>query len=507
VIAARGTVLAAALFSGVVALSLFATFLAARHTRTTDSFYNAGGHISGIVNGIAISAEFSSAASLLGVVALFFSFGGDSMIYFLSTVIGFAFVLFVMAERYRALGKFTMADVLMARFDAPALRIFAAVSTLVVVSLYLIGQLVSGAQLVNLMFGLDYVWSILVVAVLITVFVGMGGMLAITWIQLLKACVFIGGLTFLSIAILALFHFDAGRLLSSAAHAHMLGAAYMRPGAMLPDTGATLSLAAAMMFGIAGLPHILIRLCTVEDARAARTSMVVATLTVGLATICYLAVSLGAVALVAGDPTYTGPGGRPLGSANMIFLYLIDRLGGGVLLGLVSAAIYTTILAVVSGLVITAVSALAHDLIGRGGAAPGGNSIRLTRICTVVVVAISAALAMPFAKQNLGFIMSMAFAVSASANFPVLLLALRWDGLTARGALWGGVAGLLSSIVLVTLGPTVWRDVRGFSHAVFPYREPTLFTIPLAFVCAFLGSRFGRPRSSIVSEIHGSLAD
>lgn len=469
-------------FLSIVALAMALTFVAARRVRGATAFFDAGGRIGGVANGIAISAEFTSAASLLGVIALLYDFGADALIYLTSTCVGFAFVTFAMAERYRALGKVTMADVLTARLPSVRLRRLSAISGLTVVAGYLVTQLASGGHLLSGLFGIGYAPALAVIAALVGVFVAVGGMLATTWIQMLKAVLFVGGLTVLSLVTIALFGWNLGRV-ANAALPGMAPTVWAVPGRMLPDLGATLSLALTMAFGVAGLPHILIRFCTVADAATARASMLVATLIVCLVVATYFVLAMGAIALV--------PRGE--GGTNLVFLDYVRIVAGDTVLGIVGAGIFATILAVVAGLIIAAASSLVNDLMEIDATAEPRRALLASRATAIAAILVGALLAFAFAGQKLGFVMTLAFAIAASANFPVLLLALHWRGLTEAGATWGIVAGLFSALLLVVLGPTVWVDLLGHAVPLFPYREPVIVSLPLAFAVAIAVSLMTRP--------------
>lgn len=475
-------------FAILVLAALALTFVAARRTRGASAFFDAGGGLGATANGIAISAEFTSAASLLGVIALIYDFGADALLYLTSTCVGFVFVTLVMAERYRAMGKVTMADVLSTRFDSVRLRRFSAVSSLAVVAGYMISQLASGSHLLSGLFGIGYFAALTVITALVAVFVAVGGMLAATWIQMIKAALFVGGLTVLSGITLAAAGWNPGVLLARAGEAHALGTAWMVPGAMTPGLGASLSLALMMAFGVAGLPHILIRFCTVPDPVTARRSMQIATMIVCLVVATYFVVALGAIAAIPAGANQAGSG------SNLVFLDYVRSIAGDTVLGLVAAGVFATILAVVAGLVLAAASALVRDLLPAAG--DDRRALLRSRIASVAAIVAGALLALAFGGLKLGFVMTLAFAIAASANFPVLLLALHWSALTERGAWAGGVSGLSSALVLAVAGPTIWVDVLGHATPLFPYREPAIVAMPLAFAAAMLVSVLDRRRAT-----------
>ena len=479
----------ALIFWATIAAAIGLAILGQRRTRNASEFYTAGGHVGGVTNGIAISAEFTSAASLLGVIALFHRFGVDALVYSLSTCIGFAFVFFFLAERFRELGSFSMADVLASRFHSVRLRRLCAISNLAIITFYLVSQFVGAAKLTGLVVGLDFAAALLLFGLLVIAFVALGGMAAATWVQVAKAVLFVVGLTLLSAAVLIPYNFDLTALVRAASAAHPMQTGFLSPGHMLPDAGAALSLALSLTFGIAGLPHIFMRLGTVATPRAARQSLRVATLIISFVIATYLILSLAAIVHVAPGSTFMNRAGIVLGGDNLVFLHLVTAIGGSTLLAIVGGALVATILAVVAGLVLAGVSALAHDLRGGTDTQARAPGLLAERLCTVAVVGFAALVAWAFREQQIGFTVSLAFAIAACANFPLLFLSLRWPGLTEAGAFWGGAAGLSAAVILILLGPSVWTDVLGLGDAPFALREPALIAMPLAFVTAFLMSR------------------
>lgn len=482
----------ALIFWGTIVAAIGLAIIGRRRTRNASEFYTAGGHIGGVTNGVAISAEFTSAASLLGVIALFHRFGVDALVYSLSTCIGFAFVFFFLAERFRAVGSFSMADVLASRFRSLRLRRLCVAANLAIITFYLVSQFVGAAKLMELVVGLDFVAALIVFGLFVITFVSLGGMAAATWVQVAKAVLFVMGLAILSFMVLRESDFDFVALVGSAVEAHPMKAGFLAPGHMLPDVGSALSLGLSLTFGIAGLPHIFMRLGTVATPQAARQSLRVATLIISFVIATYLILSLAAVVHIAPGSAFMDGSGRVLGGDNLVFLHLVTALGGDTLLALVGGALVATILAVVAGLVLAGVSALAHDW--RSAETPAARDatprgLLTERLCTVAVVVFAALVAFAFREQQIGFTVSLAFAIAACANFPLLFLSLRWPGLTEAGAFWGGAAGLFSAVVLILLGPSVWTDVLALGAAPFGLREPALIAMPLAFATAFLVSR------------------
>jgi cation/acetate symporter len=479
------------LFFAIILCSLGITYWAARRTRTTTDFYAAGGSITPLQNGLAIAGDYLSASALLGLTAFIYASGFDGVVYAIGFVVGWPIVVFLVAERLRNLGKYTFADVVASRLSGSPARIFAACSTLVVVSFYLIAQMVGAGQLIRLMFGLDYTIAVVLIGALMIVYVTIGGMMATTWVQIIKAVLLLGGAFVIGLLTLATFGFDFETLLREAVAVHPRGTAILMPQALAKDPTSGLSLGLALMFGTAGLPHVLMRFFTVKDGRAARRSVFWATLFVCAFALIAIVLGFGAIALIAGDRAYLDAGGGLRGGGNMAVLHLAHRVGGDTLLGLISAVGFATILAVVAGLALSAASAVAHDLyanVFRRDHAGDVLEMRVSRIATVGVGIVAIILGVCFEQQNIAYMVGLAFGIAASANFPVLLLVMYWRGLTTRGAIAGGATGLIGSVVLTVLGPAIWVKVLGHGTAVFPYDPPTIVTMPAAFAVCWLVS-------------------
>ena len=489
-------VTAISLFLAFVALTLFITYWAARRTKSTADFYAAGGGITGWQNGMAIAGDYMSAASFLGIAALVYSNGYDGLIYSIGFLVGWPIVMFLMAERLRNLGKYTFADVVSYRLSQTPMRIMAASGTLVVVAFYLIAQMVGAGQLIKLLFGLDYIYAVVLVGVLMVCYVTFGGMLATTWVQIIKAVMLLGGATFMAAMVLRAFDWSPLALFARAVEVHPKHQAIMAPGAFVSNSVGTVSLGLALMFGTAGLPHILMRFFTVRDARAARKSVFYATGLIGYFYILTFIIGFGAIVLVGTSPDYaTNPaaGGFTLaaglkGGGNMPAIHLARAVGGDALFGFISAVAFATILAVVSGLTLSGASAISHDLyasVVRRGRASDGSEVRVSRIATVCLGVVAILLGIAFEKVNVAFMVGLAFAIAASSNFPVLLLSMYWKGLTTKGAAVGGWLGLLTAFTLTVLSPSIWHDVLGFPAGIFPYNAPALFSMPVAFIACW----------------------
>jgi cation/acetate symporter len=400
-----------------------------------------------------------------------------------------------MAERLRNLGKFTFADVAAFRFSQTPIRIFAASGTLVVVAFYLIAQMVGAGQLIKLLFGLDYNVAIVVVGALMMVYVIFGGMIATTWVQIIKAVMLLSGGTLVMLLAFSQFGFSYETLLEKATEVHKLGPKLMQPGSLLADPVTAISLGLGLMFGTAGLPHILMRFFTVADAKEARKSVLYASGFVAYFFNVIFIMGLCAILIVGQNPEFFEGGtvgGKVIGGGNMIAMHLAKAVGGNLLLGFLAAVAFATILAVVSGLALAGASAISHDLYARvikKGQATEEAEMRVSRIATICLGIVAIALGILFEKQNIAFMVGLAFGVAAAANFPVLILSMYWKGLTTRGALVGGYGGLVSAVLFVVFSKSVWVDVLGNAAPLFPYTQPALFAMPIAFLGAFIFSK------------------
>ncbi len=477
-----------------VAMTMGITYWAASRTKTTADFYTAGGGITGFQNGLAIAGDYMSAATLLGLTAMAYSQGFDAYIYQMAFFAGWPIILFLMAERLRNLGRFTFADITSYRLDQGKVRTMAAISSLVVVVFYLIAQMVGAGQLIKLLFGLDYNIAIFVVGILMMVYVTFGGMVATTWVQIIKACMLLFGGTMVLILAYMQFGFSLTELLQKVEAVHKLGAKLMAPGALLADPVTAISLGLGLMFGTAGLPHILMRFFTVGNAKEARKSVLYASAFVGYFFNVIFLMGLCAVIIVGQNPEFFEGGdikGKLIGGGNMVAMHLARAVGGNMLLGFLAAVAFATILAVVAGLALAGASAISHDIYARvirKGTATEQEEIRVSRIATIVLGFVAIVLGIMFEKMNIAFMVGLAFGVAAAANFPVLILSMYWKGLTTRGAVWGGYSGVISAVLFVLFSKSVWVDVLGNKAALFPYTQPALFAMPIAFILAYIMS-------------------
>jgi cation/acetate symporter len=482
------------MFVVFVLMTLGITWWAARRTRSAADFYTAGGGITGFQNGLAIAGDYMSAATLLGLSSMVFMRGFDGFVYIISFFVGWPVILFLLAERLRNLGRFTFADIASYRLDQARIRTFAAFGSLTVVIFYLIVQMVGAGQLIKLLFGLDYAVAVAIVGVLMVVYVTFGGMIATTWVQIVKAVLLLaGGLIMLALA-MSHFGFNIETLASQAVAAHKSGAAIMRPGSLLADPVTAVSLSLGLVFGTAALPHIMMRFFTVPNAKEARKSVFVASGFIGLFFLVVCLLGLAAIVIVGQDPQfYEGGkvGGALIGGNNMPVMHLAKAVGGDLLLGFLSAVAFATILAVVSGLALAGASSIAHDIYARvirGGKCTEAEEIKVSKRVSLLLGVLAVGLGIAFEKQNVAFLVGLTFGIAASANFPVLILSIYWKGLTTRGALVGGVIGLVSAVTFVVLSKAVWVVVLGNKAPLFPYEQPALFSMPLAFFFTWLFS-------------------
>jgi len=482
---------AISMFVAFVVFTLFITKWAAKRTRSASDFYTAGGGITGFQNGLAIAGDYMSAASFLGISAAVFANGFDGLIYAIGFLVGWPVITFLMAERLRNLGRFTFADVAAYRFAQKPVRMFAASGTLVTVLFYLIAQMVGAGQLIKLLFGLDYWIAVVIVGALMMIYVLFGGMTATTWVQIIKAVMLLGGASFMAFSVLAMYNFSPEALFAKAVEVHTKHDAIMGPGGFIKDPISGISFGMALMFGTAGLPHILMRFFTVPSAKEARKSVLWATTWIGYFYILTFIIGFGAIVLVSTNPAFKDAAGKLLGGNNMAAVHLANAVGGDVFLGFISAVAFATILAVVAGLTLSGASAVSHDLyatvIKKGQPAPG-SELRVSKITTVCLGIAAVLLGIVFEKVNVAFMVSLAFAIAASANFPVLFMSVLWSKCTTRGATVGGFLGLATAVILTVLSKSVWVDVFHNAAEIFPYTSPALFSMTVGFVGVWLFS-------------------
>ena len=472
------------MFVVFVGATLCITYWASKRNKSAADYYAAGGKITGFQNGLAIAGDYMSAASFLGISALVYTSGYDGLIYSIGFLVGWPIILFLIAERLRNLGKYTFADVASYRLGQTQIRSLSACGSLVVVAFYLIAQMVGAGKLIQLLFGLDYHVAVILVGILMCLYVLFGGMLATTWVQIIKAVLLLSGATFMAVMVMKHVNFDFNSLFAEAVKIHPKGEAIMSPGGLVKDPISAFSLGLALMFGTAGLPHILMRFFTVSDAKEARKSVFYATGFIGYFYILTFIIGFGAIILVSTNPTFKDAAGALLGGNNMAAVHLADAVGGSIFLGFISAVAFATILAVVAGLTLAGASAVSHDLYAsviKKGKANDKEEIRVSKITTVALGVLAIGLGILFESQNIAFMVGLAFSIAASCNFPVLLLSMYWKNLTTRGAMIGGWLGLISAVGLMILGPTIWVQILHHEKAIFPYEYPALFSMIIAF--------------------------
>jgi cation/acetate symporter len=525
------------MFGAFVAATLFITKWAAAKTKSAADFYTGGGGITGFQNGLAIAGDYMSAASFLGISAAVMANGYDGLIYSIGFLVGWPVITFLMAERLRNLGKFTFADVAAFRFAQTPIRVFAASGTLVVVAFYLIAQMVGAGQLIKLLFGLEYYIAVIIVGALMMVYVLFGGMTATTWVQIIKACLLLGGASFMAFMVMLHFGFSPEAMFAKAVEIKTqlagtaqttavaaaeaakaaattpeaaakaakdlataaamdpakTGSSIMGPGNFVKDPISAISFGMALMFGTAGLPHILMRFFTVPNAKEARKSVLWATTWIGYFYLLTFIIGFGAITFVLTNPEFLDAKGALKGGGNMAAIHLANAVGGNVFLGFISAVAFATILAVVAGLTLSGASAVSHDIYAtviKKGKVDSASELKVSRLTTIALGVIAVTLGIAFEKQNIAFMVSLAFAIAASANFPVLFMSVLWKGCTTRGAVIGGFLGLISSVLLTVLSDSVWVAVLGNpkGSAPFPYTSPALFSMTIGFVGIWLFS-------------------
>ncbi len=489
---------AIAMFAIFVGATLWITKWAASKTKTAADFYTAGGGITGFQNGLAIAGDYMSAASFLGISGLVFANGFDGLIFSIGWLVGWPVITFLMAERLRNLGKFTFADVASYRFAQTPTRTFAAIGSLVVVAFYMIAQMVGAGQLIKVLFGLDYFVAEILVGAIMMMYVLFGGMTATTWVQIIKACMLLGGATFMALAVLFQFGFSPENLFTKAVEVHSKKDAIMGPGALIKDPISAISVGMALMFGTAGLPHILQRFFTVPNAKEARKSVAWATTWIGYFYILTFIIGFGAITNLIPNPFdyfVDGEIAKGLkGGGNMAAIHLSNAVGGNVFLGFISAVAFATILAVVAGLTLSGASAVSHDLyasVWRHGNVDSATELRASKITTVILGFVAIGLGIAFEKENVAYMVMLAFTIACSANFPVLFMSVLWKNCTTRGAVVGGTVGLISSVVLTIGSASVWEAVLKYpkGSAWFPYNSAALFSMTAAFVTIWLVSK------------------
>lgn len=487
------------MFLAIVLVTLVITYYASKRTKSASEFYTAGGGLTGWQNGLAIAGDYMSAASFLGIAGAVALTGFDGFFYSIGFLVAYLVVLYLVAEPLRNLGKYTFADMIAARFNAKKIRGFAAMNTMAISIFYMIAQLVGAGALIKLLLGLEYTTSVLIVGVLMTVYVIFGGMHATSWVQIIKAILLMGGTFVISIIVFAKFNWSITDMFAQMKTATPLKDSFLNPGVKYKIGLDTISLNMGLVLGTAGLPHILVRFFTVKDAKTARSSVVYATWIIGIFYVMTIFLGFGAAKFVGNSEIVAA---NPAG--NMAAPLLAKAIGGNMLFAFISAVAFATILAVVAGLVLTAASAFAHDFyneILRKGKATEKQQVSMARWAAIGVSVISIILALGAQTLNVAFLVSLAFAVAASANLPVIIYTIYWKRFNTTGAVWAMVVGLISAIGLVLISPNVFSPEVGkaifVGEPLFPYTTPGIVSIPLGFLAGYLGTIFSSQKADI----------
>lgn len=484
-----------AYFFVTIAVTLAITYWAARRNTSTASYYTAEGKITGTQNGFAIAGDYMSAGTILGIVGLYTIAGVDVAIYFIAPMAGLCIGLAVVVGPLRRMGKFTLGDVVQSRLKEPRTRVVLGACTITISLINLVAQMVGAGGLVSIVFGLQFNMAVVIVGSLMTLYVAFGGMLAATWVQIIKAGMLVG--TVIVLSILCIMKAGSlGEIYSQAELANANARQLFDFGTLNLGLFSVVSLAFASVAGMMSMPHLLIRFFTVPDETEAKRSMAVGTLLIGFTMgLVFLVVSPAGLAFVTGNPAYQDASGAVSGGSNMITMHLARHLGGDLLFGIMSAVAFSTILAVVAGLTVAISSATSHDIVAalRNKALSDKHEVLVFRLAAVVTSAAAVALAVLFQHENLTFLIVMGLNVAASTTFPLLILAIYWRGLSPAGAIAAGAIGLVSCIGLIILSPSFWVSVLGKPEALFPSNYPALICMPLAFVAAWLVSRLSAP--------------
>ena len=481
------------LFFVIIVGTIGLTFVASQRTSSADDFFVAGGKIGGVSNGFAIAGDFMSAATLLGITAIIFGAGYDAVIYLGAPLGAFSIIIYLMTDKLKSLGKYSFTDIICSRLKEKPIRILAAVTTLSFSLMYLMVQVVGAGALIEVLFGISYSWAVVIVTTLMVIYVAVGGMLATTWVQIIKAILLLIGVTVLAVLTLASFNFSFSEMYAEAQFRHDTDGFLTVGGGLGLSTLSSISLGVGLCLGLAGSPHLLMRFFTVKDKAAARVSAGVALGAVSYVNLLiFFVIGVGAVALVKGNSAYLDDSGDVIGGSNMVSIHLADAVGGEIFMGVIAAVAFATILAVVAGLMLASVTALTHDLYSNIVKTDEYNQheqIRWSKIAAVVLGIVVTILGIAFERQNIAYLVSLTLAIGASTNFPLLILSMYWRGLTTTGAIVGGVVGLFTAVLLMILGPAVWVDIFGNEQPIFPQAYPALYSVTLAFLTMWLVSK------------------
>ena len=479
-------------FVGIVALTLFVTYIASKRTNSASEFYTAGGGLTGWQNGIAIAGDYLSAASFLGIAGAIALFGFDGFFYSIGYLVAYLVVLYIVAEPLRNLGRYTLADMITARFNQKKVRGAAAISTITIVLFYMIAQLVGAGALIQLLLGIDYWVAVLIVGTMMTIYVLWGGMAATSWVQIIKAVLLMIGTVVISFLVLLEFNFNILGMFTEMKTVTAQGENYLNPGVKYTNGLDTISMMIALVLGTAGLPHILMRFFTVKDAKTARSSVVYATWIVGIFYVLTIFLGFGAAYFVGASDIMAANS-----AGNMAAPLLAKALGGDFLMSFVSAVAFATILAVVAGLVLSGASAFAHDIYGqiiKKGKATEKEQMKAARLASVGVSVLSIILALGAQTMNVAFLVSLAFCIAASANLPVIIYTIYWKKFNTTGAMTAIITGLVTALVLVSLSPNLWGTdgTHLFNGtALFSLTNPAIISVPAGFLGGFVGALIG----------------
>lgn len=487
-------------FIYIIVCTLIITYWAAKRSKTTNRFYVAANTLTGFQNGMAIAGDYISAASFLGVVGMIALRGFDGFLYSIGFLVSYLIVLFLIAEPIHRLGKYSLGDVICSRFPSKKMRLIVAFCTFIISILYMIPQLVASGLLLRLLLNIDYSISVMIIGGLMTIYVVFGGMVATSWVQIVKTVLLMSGTFLLTLVTLSNFQWDLTKLVEQVKTNTPMGEKFFLPGHLFDHSIEFFSLQLALVLGTAGLPHILVRLLTVRNSLEVRKSLLSSTWIIGLFYFMTLILGLGAVALLGYHSLMEADS-----TGNLATPLLAKTVGGDFLLAFVSAIAFTTIVAVVAGLVISSTTAFSHDIfhhILKNGQSTEEEQLKVARISALVIGILSTLFSLKLETINVTFLVSMTFTVAASSIFPVLLFTIYWNKFTQWGAITGMLSGLVSSLILVSFGPYIMNPTNGWipKEALFSLYNPGIVTIPIGFLGGIFGSVFSHKHSQTPVE-------
>lgn len=481
------------LFGAIIVLTMYVTYLASKKTSGTGDFYAAGRSLTGFQNGLAIAGDYLSAASFLGIAGLVALYGYDGFMYSIGWLMGYVIVLYIIAEPFRNSGNFTVADVISYRLNQRPVRTAAAVVTMAITMFYMISQLVGAGAIINLLIGIPYELSLIIVGVLMMIYVSLGGMLATSWVQIIKAVLLMGAMAVMLIFIAVVFNFNLSTLFGDLSDITVGGNQFLHPGNLYTDPIDLLSLGLTLILGTAGLSHLLVRFFTVPTAQAARSSVVWGMIIIGTFYFVIAVIGFASAALV-GEEAINAAGG----GGNMAAPLLAQVLGGGagtiggeIFMAGISAVAFATIVAVVAGLVITGAGVFAHDIytnVIMRGKVDSKKQFRVARITSIVIGVSSIILGILAKDFNVAQLVTYAFAVGASANLPVIIFSIYWKRFNTPGAVGAMLSGTAITVLLILIGPEIMGDA-----AIFPLTNPGIVSIPAGFAIAVIVSLLTKP--------------